>query len=156
MSGFRARYGASPLHLVAVLTALAITAYALSRVFGLLPQPLSFFLWFAGAIVLHDLVFLPSYSLLGNLVARGVTGAGEAPSRLRIAALNHLRVPVLLSGLAFLVFFPVISRAGASSFSSANGLTPDVYLGRWLELTAVLLGGSLIVFCVRLPGLRRQ
>jgi len=74
----------------------------------------------------------------------------------RIAALNHLRVPVLLAGLALLVFFPLILRTGESSFTAANGLTPDVYLGRWLALTAVLLIGSLLVFCIRLPRLRRQ
>ena len=155
MSALRARYGAGPLHLVGVLAALAISAYALSRVFSLLPQPLSFFIWFAGAIVLHDLLFLPGYSLLGKGVAQAVAGTGS-PSRVRIAALNHLRVPVLLAGLALLVFFPLILRTGESTFTSANGLTPDVYLGRWLALTAVLLIGSLLVFCIRLPRLRRQ
>jgi len=155
VSAFRRRYGAGPLHLLAVLGALAVGAYALSRVFGLLPQPLSFFIWFAGAIVLHDLVFLPGYSLLGNGVARVVAGKAP-PSRVRIAALNHLRVPVLLAGLALLVFFPLVLRTGESTFTLANGLTPDVYLGRWLALTAVLLVGSLLVFCIRLPRLRRQ
>jgi len=155
VSAFRKRYGAGPLHLLGVLFALAISAYALSRVFGLLPQPLSFFIWFVGAIVLHDLLFLPGYSLLGKGVARAVAG-GEPRSRVRIAALNHLRVPVLLAGLALLVFFPLVLRTGESSFTSANGLTPDVYLGRWLALTAVLLIGSLLVFCIRLPRLRRQ
>ena len=155
MSALRARYGAGPLHLLGVLAALVISAYALSRVFSLLPQPLSFFVWFVGAIVLHDLLFLPGYSLLGKGVARVVAGDGP-PSRVRIAALNHLRVPVLLAGLALLVFFPLILRTGESSFTSANGLTPDVNLGRWLALTAVLLVGSLLVFCIRLPRLRRQ
>ena len=155
MSAFRARYGASPLHLAGVLVALAVVAYALSRVFSLLPEPLSFFVWFAGAVVLHDLLFLPSYSLLGRGAAQAIAG-GERPSRVRIAALNHVRIPVLLAGLALLVWFPLILATGQSTFESASGLTPDIYLGRWLALTGVLLGGSLLAFCIRLPRLRRQ
>lgn len=155
MSGFRRRYGAGPVHLLGVLVGLAIAAYALSRVFALLPQPLSFFIWFVGAIVVHDLVFLPAYSLLGNGFARAVAG-GEPRSRVRIAALNHARVPVLLAGLALLVFLPLVLRTGESTFKAASGLTPDVYLGRWLALSAILLVGSLLIFLIRLPRLRRQ
>lgn len=155
MKAFRERYGAGPLHLAAVLVSLAVAAYALSRVFALLPQPLSFFIWFAGAIVLHDVLLVPSYSLLGRGAARAIAG-GERPSRLRIAALNHVRVPVLLAGLALLVWFPLVLATGEGTFKAASGLTPDVYMGRWLALTGVLLVGSLVVFCIRLPSLRRQ
>lgn len=155
MTAFHRRYGAGPLHLLSVLGALAVTAYALSRVFGVLGQPLSFFVWFVGAIVLHDLLFLPGYSLLGGAVDRVVAGK-RPPSRVRIAALNHLRVPVMLAGLALLVWFPLVLSTGETTFKAASGRTPDVYLGRWLALSAVLLGGSLLVFLLRLPRLRRQ
>jgi hypothetical protein len=142
------RYGAKPLHLLAVLASLAICAYALSRVFQLLPDPANFALWFGGAIVAHDLVLYPLYALLGLLAHVGLRR--PAPSTpLRIAALNHVRVPALLSGLLLLVWFPLVTGRAPGSFRRATGLASGVYLDRWLLISAALFAGSALLFALR-------
>jgi hypothetical protein len=145
---FRYEYGASPAHLLVALTSLAISAWALAQVFDVLAGPGRFLIWFLGAIVLHDLVFLPLYSLLG-LGAAGALTRGDHPSRLRIAALNHLRIPVLLSGLMLLVWYPLILSKAPGGFERTTGMSPDVYLERWLALSAVLFAGSALLLAAR-------
>lgn len=152
MRRFRYEYGDNPVHLVVGAASLAVGAWALYKALGLLGIPLNFVKWFAGAIVLHDLVFLPIYSAIGLLIAAAITGGSR--SRLRIAALNHLRVPALLSALAFLVWFPLILRKSPGGFERLTGYANDFYLGRWLALCAVLFGVSAIAFLLRLRSLR--
>ncbi len=143
---FRERYGAGPLHLLALLATLAVAAYAFSRVFELLGKPFNFVLWFAGAIVAHDLVLYPLYTLLG----RGAQRMLGPSTPLRIAALNHLRVPALVSGLLLLVWLPLVIGKGDRSYKGATGLTKgDLYLDRWLILSAALFAVSALVFAVR-------
>lgn len=145
---FRYEYGASPVHLLVALASFAISAWALAQALDVLSTPGKFLIWFLGAIVVHDFLFLPLYSLLD----RGAAGAltrGDQPSRLRIAALNHLRIPVLLSGLMLLVWYPLILSKAAGGFERTTGMTTDVYLGRWLALTAVLFAGSAILLAAR-------
>ena len=153
MKRFRYEYGASPVHLLVALASFAISAWALSQVLDVLSTPGKFLLWFLGAIVLHDLVFLPLYSLLG-LGAAGALARGDRPSRLRIAALNHLRIPVLLSGLMLLVWYPLVLSKSPGGFERTTGLSTDVYLERWLLLSAVLFAGSALMLAVRARGLR--
>jgi hypothetical protein len=77
-------YGASPLHLLALLAALALGGYAAAAVVAAGPW-LGFAVWFAVAIVGHDLLLFPLYSL-ADLSARrllpgwagGTRRAGEA------------------------------------------------------------------------------
>jgi hypothetical protein len=151
---FRYEYGAGPMHLVAAVVGLGVSAWALVTVLGLLGRPVNFARWLAGSVVAHDLLFLPLYSAAGALVALAVLRG--RPSPLRTAALNHLRVPALLSGLALLVFFPLILSKAPKTFERATGYSPDFYLGRWLVLSAVLFGLSALVFVVRLPALRSR
>jgi hypothetical protein len=47
------------------------------------------------------------------------------------------------------MFLPGIIKQGAPTFRAATGLTQDVFLGRWLLLTAVMFGMSAIVYAVR-------
>jgi hypothetical protein len=155
MKRFRYEYGASPVHLLVALTSLAVSAWALLQVFDVLSTPGRFLVWFLGAIVVHDLIFLPLYSLLD----RGAAGAltrGRQPSRLRIAALNHLRIPVLLSGLMLLVWYPLVLSKAPSGFERITGQTTDVYLERWLALSAVLFAGSALLLAVRARSLRAK
>ena len=116
MRRFRHQYGANPGHLLVALASLAISAWALSMVLDVLSAPERFLIWFIGAIVLHDFLFLPLYSALG-LGAATVLTRGERASRLQIAALNHLRVPLLLSGLMFVVWFPLILSQSPAGFT---------------------------------------
>ena len=150
---FRYEYGASPVHLLVALTSFVVSAWALAQVLDVLSTPNRFLLWFLGAIVLHDLLFLPLYSLLG-LGAAGALTRGDHPSRLRIAALNHLRIPVMLSGLMLLVWYPLVLSKAAAGFENTTGMSTDVYMERWLLLTAVLLVGSALLLAVRARGLR--
>ncbi len=155
MKRFRYEYGANPAHLLVALTSLAVSAWALLQVFDVLSTPGRFLVWFLGAIVLHDLIFLPLYSLLD----RGASGAlirGPQPSRLRIAALNHLRIPVLLSGLMLLVWYPLVLSKAPEGFERITGQTTDVYLERWLALSAVLFAGSALLLAARARGLRAE
>lgn len=68
MSGFRDRYGASPLHLLLVLTSFAVALYAGLRL--LRGDTLGVLIWFVGAALVHDLLFLPVYSLTDRVVQR--------------------------------------------------------------------------------------
>jgi len=152
---FRYEYGASPVHLLAALASLAVSAWALLQVFDVISTPGRFLLWFVGAIVLHDFVFLPLYSLLG-LGASGALTRGEQPSRFRIAALNHLRIPVMLSALMLLVWYPLVLSKSPAGFEGATGRSTDIYMERWLALTAVLLVGSALLLAVRARKLRAE
>jgi uncharacterized membrane protein len=154
MRRFREGYGAGPIHLLAVLASFAIAAYALSRALDLTRNPDRIVLWLGGSIVAHDLVLFPIYAVLGALAAGAIVG-GKTRSRLRIAALNHLRVPALLSGLLLLVWFPLVADKGERSFMRVSGLSKDVYFGRWLLITAALFGGSALLFLLRLRRLSR-
>jgi hypothetical protein len=154
VSAFRREYGAGPIHLVAVVASMAVAAYAIARVFDVVGQPWRVMLWLLGAVVAHDLVLLPLYSLLGAIAAGAIVSQGRR-SRLRIAALNHLRVPALLSGLLLLVWFPLIARKAPGTFRHASGLDVDVYLDRWLLATAILFAGSALLFALRVRRLSR-
>jgi len=136
------------------LTSFAVVAWALAQALEVLGDPGRFLIWLGGAVVLHDLVLLPAYSALGLLAAGALTG-GEQRGRLRIAALNHLRVPALLSGLALLVWFPLVLGVADSTFERANGLSNEIYLERWLLLTAVLFAGSALLLALRARRLAR-
>jgi uncharacterized membrane protein len=151
---FRERYGAGPLHLLAILATFAIAAYALARALELTSNPDRIVIWLGGSIVAHDLILFPIYALLG-VIAAGAFLHGDTRSRVRLAALNHLRVPALLSGLLLLVWYPLVAGPADRTFMRLTGLSKDVYLERWLLLSAGLFAASAAVFALRLPGLRR-
>ena len=155
MKRFRYEYGASPAHLLVALTSLAVSAWALLQVFDVISTPDRFLIWLLGGIILHDFVFLPLYSLLG-LGAAGALTAGEQPGRFRIAALNHLRIPVMLSALMLLVWYPLVLSKSPAGFEGATGRSTDIYMERWLLLTAVLFAGSALLLAVRARRLRSE
>jgi hypothetical protein len=101
--------------------------------------------WFGAAIVVHDLVLLPAYSVVDRAVA-GFVG--------RLVA--FVRVPLILSGLLLIVFFPLIFRVGSGTYRAASGQDVGAYLGRWLIATAVLFLGSGLVWAARALVTRRR
>jgi uncharacterized membrane protein len=137
----RARYGASPLHLLAHLVALPLVAWALLQFIDR-PDAFRILLWLALSAVVHDLVLLPFYSALDR-----------AEQRVVRPAVNYVRVPALISGLLLLVFFPAIANKGEPSYHRVSGLTNDGYFARWLLITAVLFAVSGGLYLVR--GSRR-
>jgi hypothetical protein len=134
----RARYGASPLHLLAHLAVLPLVAWALLQVIDR-PDAMRIVLWLALSAVIHDFVLLPFYSVLDR------AGQRAAPR----PAINYVRVPALIAGLLLLVFFPVISGKGEPSFQRVSGLTYDGYLARWLLITAALFAISGALYLLR-------
>jgi Kef-type K+ transport system membrane component KefB len=151
---FRDDYGARPLHLLAGLTALALSAYAILELFHR-AEPLEIAEWLLAAIVIHDLILLPFYSLLGALAHRGL-GVGPPDRPERLAALNHLRIAVFFAVLPLFIWAPLIFRLGERRYHLDTGLTTDVYLGRWLLYTAVVCLGSALLFAVRVRRARAR
>jgi hypothetical protein len=139
----RERYGAGPLHLLAVVATFAIAGYAFLAI-AKHPGPVSFAIFFAGAIVAHDLVAFPIYSVLDRI-------AGGVGSEVGLggAAINYVRVPALLSAFAFVVWFPLILGLSSAVYEADTGHPPADYLGRWLALTAALFLISGVTFALR-------
>lgn len=144
MTSFVTRYGASPWHLAGMLACLALAAYAGSLLLGE-PSVVRMLLWFAGAVVLHDVVLFPLYAAGDRLLATGVT---RLP-RSRVPIVNHIRLPVLGAGLTFLLFLPGIVGQGGATHLDATGLDQSPYPARWLLLVAALFTVSAAIWLIR-------
>ena len=149
----RSRYGASPLHLVGHLLALALMVYAVSRVLDpRFSRGLNVVVWLVGGAIVHDLVMVPAYSALDG-VARGVTRA-RAPRA--VPAINHLRFPAAISGAMLLVYFPLILVRADGNYVRATGHHVSGFAGRWLAITAGLFLASGLVYLVRVKASRAR
>jgi hypothetical protein len=141
--GFRRRYGASPLHLLLMLSCLALTVYAGMRL--LKGDVRGILVWFVGAAVLHDLVLLPLYTLadrgMQSLLRGGSRSGKSAWAALPGGGINFIRVPAFLSGLLLLVWFPLILDR-VDHYEAYTGLPGGVFLERWLLTTAGLFAVS--------------
>ncbi len=149
-------YGANPLHLLALLASFAIAGYAVSRLVHE-PALVRILVWFLAALVGHDLILFPLYALADRSLRAGLRALWpRRGSKARVSPLNYIRVPVLGTGLLFLVFLPGIIRQGASTYHAATGQTQQPFLGRFLLLTAALFTLSAIAYAVRLRTARIQ
>ena len=128
----RARYGASPVHLLAHLGGLALAGWALVQIPGLGNWE-RIVVWLVAAVVVHDLVLWPAYSLAGRLV-------GRSP---------YVRVPLATSALLALVFFPVMCGKGEAAYMRVSGAGWDGYAERWLLVSALLFVVSGAIYAVR-------
>jgi hypothetical protein len=141
---FKRRYGASPLHVVGHLAVFGIAAFALAQIVNG-GAWINFVVWFGGAALLHDIVFLPFYSLLDRFQ---LSFHRRLPDR-RVPIINHIRAPALISGMLLLVYFPLILGAAGPEYHKATGHHLQGYLRNWLLITAVLFLGSAVVYGVR-------
>lgn len=146
MRALRERYGASPLHLLGHLAAFAIAAWAISHVFDG-RQPWNFVLWFVAGALLHDLLLLPFYS--------GLDAAARVLPAPR-GAVNFVRVPALMSGVMFLVYFPRILDRAPGNYTRVAGVAPEGYLRNWLLVTAALFLASALLYLGRSAAARRR
>jgi hypothetical protein len=155
---FRAVYGSNPLHLLTLIAGFALFGYVLATI---KPSTLwnphtwwqSILVWFAAAIVAHDLVLFPIYSLVDRIL---VAGSRLRPRvELPVPALNYLRIPAMGAALTLLVFLPGIIQQGAPVYAAATGQTQEPFLGRWLLLTAAMFAVSAVVYAIRLAAARR-
>lgn len=151
MRWFKRWYGANPLHLLAMIGCFALAWYAGA---GLLhAKPVGVVVWFAGAVIGHDLILMPLYALADKSV---MTVFRHRPPKLpTVPWINYLRVPVVLSGLLLLLWFPLIFRI-PSHFPRSTDLSLDPYLGHWFLVTGALFLLSAVVFAVRLRPGRQQ
>jgi hypothetical protein len=150
MRWFRRWYGANPLHLLAMFGCVMLTGYAGA---GLLRvKAVGVLIWFAGAVVGHDLILVPLYVLADRSV---MAVFRHRPPRLpTVPWINYLRVPAALSGMLLLIWFPLIFRI-PSRFPRTTDLSLNPYLGHWLAVTGVLFLLSAAAFALRLrPGRR--
>jgi hypothetical protein len=111
--------------------------------------------WFAAAIVAHDLLFFPLYALVDRALSARVDRR-PANGHPKVRALNYIRVPALGAGLTLLIFLPGIIEQGAPTYQAATGQTQQPFLGRWLLLSAAMFAASAIGYAVRLIAARRR
>jgi hypothetical protein len=141
---FKRTYGASPLHLCALVASLGFTGYVALAWFQLGFG--SILRWFILALIGHDLILLPLYTLLDRIAFGGDHRRARA-TRARVAASPFIKVPSILSGLLFLVFAPeILSLDG--SYQSLTGLGEGIYTGRWLAATGVMFALSGLAYAV--------
>jgi hypothetical protein len=150
-------YGANPLHLLTLLAAFALAGYAVHAVMAA-GEWTGFAEWFAVAIIGHDLLLFPLYSLADLSLRRllpgragGTGGAGGTGARpAGPPVLNYLRVPAAFSLVIFIVWFPLILGLSAGAYHRASGLSASPYLGRWLGVTGVMFAVSAVSYALAL------
>lgn len=129
---------------LAVLLSFALAGLAVAIVAGdpLWPWML---VWFAAAVVGHDLVLSP----LAAGADRALRAVLARRPRPRVPVVNHVRVPALGAALTFLMFFPGIVRQGEPVVLGQTGLDQGPFLGRWLLLVAGMAVASALVYGLR-------
>ena len=156
MRRVRVFYGSSQLHLLAVIVTMSFAAYGALRI-AEGSDAVNTFLWLGGAIVAHDLISFPLYSGLNLIAHRSFVGPLRGPATERaVPLINHIRIPAILSGFALAAWFPLILRLSAENYRLKSGLNADVFLARWLLITAALFLGSALIYAVRLRGATRS
>ena len=65
---------------------------------------------------------------------------------------NYVRVPLGLSALLLLVFFPVMCGKGEAAYTRVSDATWEGYAGRWLLACAVLFAVSAGLYLARSRG----
>jgi hypothetical protein len=145
MRRFLRWYGASPLHLLTMLGSLALAGYAAA---ALLPgNPVGILAWLIGAVIGHDLLLLPLYTLADRSAMAVVRH--RLPRLPAVEWINYLRVPATLSGILLLIWFPLIFRL-PGRFTATTTLSLDPYLWHWLAVTGALFLLSAVTLAVRL------
>jgi hypothetical protein len=143
-------YGANPLHLLALVGCFSLAGYAAAQ---LVPsRPVGVAVWFLGAVVGHDLLLMPLYSLADRSAAAAIRH--RAPHLPPVPWINYLRVPAGLSALLFLVWFPLILRL-RTSYRASTTLSPDPFLWHWLAVTGVLFVLSAAMLALRLRRMQQ-
>jgi hypothetical protein len=144
------RYGAHPAHLAGHLALFALAFWAISTMLDMRAAG-NWVLWLVAAAILHDLLLLPLYAIPDRLLARALTGR-RAP---RVPVINHLRVPVAVSGVLLLVSFPLVLERAPGNIERVAGFAPSGYLAAWVALSAGAFALSALVYAIRLARLPR-
>jgi hypothetical protein len=155
MEWFRHRYGAGPLNLVGLLVCFAVAAYAATRVLQEAGWA-GVFLWFIFCVVAHDLIGWPIYAWVDRRLQRAGSERA-AKRRLLVPWINYVRAPAVISGVLFVIAFPLIFRLSDTYYRQVTGFTEDVYLFNWVGVSALLFAASGALYAGRLAlALRRR
>ena len=150
MRRFLSWYGAGPLNLLAMLACFALAGYAAAE---LLPNnAIGIPVWFIGAVIGHDLLLMPLYTLADRSATAVLRHRRPAPATL--PWVNYLRIPAALSGMLLLIWFPLIFRL-PRRFPDTTTLSLDPYLWHWLGVTGALFLLSAAALALRLRTSRR-
>jgi peroxiredoxin len=119
----------------------------------LLPvNPVGILVWFVAAVIGHDLLLMPLYTLADRSVMAVLR---HHPLNLpAVPWINYLRVPAVLSGVLLLIWFPLIFRLPAH-FPASTTLPLNPYLWHWLAVTGALFLLSASALALRLGAVRR-
>ncbi|MDG4830687.1 hypothetical protein O7627_15440 [Solwaraspora sp. WMMD1047] len=151
---FRVAYGAPLWHLPLLAGCCTVAGWVALRLAGEATAG-RMLGWFVAAVVVHDLVVFPIYAAADRALLAAASRIGRpAAGAVRLAAVNHIRVPALGSALLLLVYLPGILRLGGDTFTAATGLTQQPYLVRWLLITAAMFAVSGLWFAARLRRVR--
>lgn len=144
-------YGSNPLHLLALLASFAVAGYAASFA-AVSAGALEMLIWFAIAVVGHDLIMLPLYALADRSLVALVHPRRHRREHARTfpPVLNYVRLPAAGPILLMLIFLPSIIAQGDGSYFGASGQHfGATYLHRWLLVTAALFLLSAILYAAR-------
>ena len=153
----RSGHGSRPLHLIALVASFALTAAAFVGWFQRPRDVAGVLEWLVAAIILHDLVLMPLYTLVdrvtfGLLHRRLVL----AHPRVVVNPTPYVRVPAIISALLFAILFPVILGLGSRTELAASGIREHGYLLRWLLLTGGLFAISGAAYTAALARARAR
>jgi hypothetical protein len=143
----RSRYGDSPLHLAAQLAVLGVTAYAVTQVVRR-GAAVNFLGWLLAGPPLHDLLLLPLYALVDAVLRR-------LPARNGVPVVNHMRIPLLISGLLLLCFFPLVLDRAPGNYRRSTAHPPSGYGRDWALITLALLTASAGIYALRVKRATR-
>lgn len=146
-------YGAGPLHLLCLLACAVVSAYVVTRIHAE-GGWVRIAAWFVLALIVHDLVVWPLYTLADRSVLRI---ARRHPKRIpRVPWINHVRMPAIISGVLLGISFPLIFRLSSRFYTKSSGMSESPYLGRWLLVTGILFAGSAVIYASRLVRAHRR
>jgi hypothetical protein len=142
-------YGAGPLHLLTMVACFALAGFAVAE---LLPSNfVGIPIWLVGAVIGHDLVLMPLYTLADRSAM--AVFRHRRPQLPTVPWINYLRVPAGLSALLLLIWFPLIFRL-PKGFPATTTLSLDPYLWHWLAVTGALFLLSAAALALRLRKAR--
>jgi len=150
MRRFLRWYGASPLHLLTMLGCFALAGYAAAELLS--NNVVGILVWLVGAVIGHDLVLMPLYTLADRSAMAVIRH--RPPHLPAVPWINYLRVPAALSGMLLLIWSPLIFRLPAH-FPATTTLSLDPYLWHWLAVTGALFLLSAAALALRLRTGRR-
>ena len=151
MRRFLSWYGSGPLNLLTMVACFALAGYAAAE---LLPNnAIGIPVWFIGAVIGHDLLLMPLYTL-ADRSATAVLRHRRQGAPATLPWINYLRIPAALSGILLLIWFPLIFRL-PRRFPDTTTLSLDPYLWHWLGITGALFLLSAAALALRLRTSRR-